>query len=736
MKIKTAFKTILSIVFIFAFSNVAFAQFNENVNVTTNINDDLYSQVSLSKSTIEVQELTDVNIHMLYSNGNPISGRALQIYIDGVSTGIQITQPSNSDYFGNATGKIKSSSTGTYTVCVRDITDIIPIYIADCETLFVVPLSVPVMAPEDQYTNGTKNSVSWNHTGSNTYQYQVQVSTTSNFSNVISTSAWSSSKTYEFKDLVNGQIYFYHARARNEYGGVSDWSGSVYSIQDSQQPTITILDLGDLEDNTIEEWDNAFLIPMKFRVKDNVGISNVSFFCVLEDGTLSDCTNEVVFSGDLLNVNLNISDLEKTEDYQLFEKYSFCVEASDTVGNIIRKCDIEITFPHQETPSEPGNPDVPVTPTKPTPPIVKKTKDDIDVLIDDIVNILDDTIGKLSGDQLDTVTVTTTATTLTVGLGALLASIGSLPYLMIEFGLSLLSFLGFRKKGQVSGYVYDSITKAPISQAIVRVFDINNSLIWTDVTNGNGYFATPDLEDDEYIIKVMARQYVFPSKIVFGKEDFPLENVYNGSMFYIKDGKFPNFSIPLDRISMKESVVVRQRVIASLKWLFTTFHLLLFFLGLVFSIYTLYTNQLWWNYLVVFLYIPSFILLVRNIFGENEKWGVVKDVNGVVQEGVVIGLKDVEYNRLVSKRVTNSSGKYRFVVEKGRYIISLLNPSLKLITEVKEIVVEDIDKEQNVIALDLVVEDVEKKKEKEILEKKLEKKRQEEKELLIPLEEL
>jgi hypothetical protein len=363
-----------------------------------------------------------------------------------------------------------------------------------------------------------------------------------------------------------------------------------------------------------------------------VNISNVTFLCVLEDGTVNECVGNVVYSGEILKVNIILSELEKTLEYQLFESYEFCVEASDSVGNVERKCNINLEFPYKDTPDDSEKP------IKPVKPPVKKRKDDLEILIEDIVEILDDTIGKLGGDNLQNITVTATTATVTVGVGAMLISLGYLPYILIEVVLSLLSFLGFRKKGNVSGYVYDSITKEPISQAIVRIFDMNNSLIWTDVTDGNGYFVTPELDDDEYLIKVIAHKYIFPSKIVFGKEDFPLENVYHGSMFYVKDGVVPKFSIPLDMKDIKESKIKRLRVFSSLKWLFKSFHLLLFLFGLNFSIYTLYLNRLWWNYLILFLYLPSFILLVKNIFGEKERWGVVEDEEGNVLSDVVIGL--------------------------------------------------------------------------------------------------
>src|SRR5690606_6907333 len=120
--------------------------------------------------------------------------------------------------------------------------------------------------------------------------------------------------------------------------------------------------------------------------------------------------------------------------------------------------------------------------------------------------------------------------------------------------------LGFRKGGHPIGYVYDSVTKEPISQAIVRIFNSNNQLTWTDVTDSNGYFRVDELPKGIYSLKVSGKDYIFPSKIVFGNKDFALENVYHGKEFRYEGGEIPNFSIPMDKVEYSEFRILMERL--------------------------------------------------------------------------------------------------------------------------------------------------------------------------------
>lgn len=697
MKLKTAVNIISIVVLNLFVGGVVFAQTpfeagGGDVDINANINQDLYSQLSISPTTVELREPATVSIQLLLADNSPKPGRSVEIYVNGSSTGVSITQPGVTDSDGRTSGSIYSTVAGTYEVCAMDTTDTIDIYILDCETLYVVPVSAPVLLSEPQYTQGNSNTLSWNMSGSGSYTYLIQSAKDVGFTNGVVDSGWIAPRSYQFSNLVDSQIYFYRVKAKNSYGAESVWSNSVYSVQDSSAPAISLLSVSGLGTNNTQTWEAQDLITIKLRVKDNTGILSKSFWCVGRDNSAIDCLNTEITDGDIWTITVKLGDLEHDESYHLYGSYSFCAEASDTVGNTNRFCNISLTIPAPST----EEPETPVT------PIIEQIKDTVNEIIENSKQVIQNTIGRINQSSLQQISILVGLGNLLVGLGILIGGIGTVPYVLIQLFLAFSSLLGFRKKGNPAGYVYDSVTKEPIPQCIVRVFNENNELVWTDVTDRNGYFKSVTLKAGEYSIAVSAQHYSFPSKLIFGKTDFPLENVYHGQEFYSSRGVIPNFSIPMDRREMSDvSYVFNQFRFAS-KALWKSLHILLFVVGLIFSIYALSTNQIWYNYLIVGLYIPSIFLLFFSLFGRGERYGVVKDVNGKRLSGVILGLKEKEFDKLISKRVTDDYGKYRFFIYPGKYDLAVLSSDWKLVDgqSLSDIVV----KKASVLARKVVVE--------------------------------
>ena len=679
MNIKTALKFLLTVFCLFVpFGFVKATDLPEQdfgVTVNASINVDLYSQLDINPIVVEIKESSQVTLDIVDSLGNPRANRNIQIYINGPSLGVTITQPPLTDLLGHTVGSVKSSIPGSYEVCARDVTDPLHINILDCEVLYVTPVAVPAIFAEPPYNIGGKNTIMWSTAGSGPYTYYAQVSTKADFSTVVSNSGWIGAMGYEFTNLQNGQIYFYRVKAKNTSGGESAWSNTVFSVQDSEKPYITLLSVSGLGSNTVEDWNPEDTLIIRLRVKDNISVVSKSFWCVLSDDSPDNCVDTETSVGDIWEVRIKLGDLEQ-------EEYTFCAEAVDSVGNVRRICNINLYVLHTEGPIPP-----------------KKTP--IDKVVDKAKEIIDNTIGKIEIEDLQDITVTTVATNITIGIGILIGSFNSIPYFIIQFILSLLSILGFRKKGHPVGYVYDSVTKEPISQAIVRVFNVNGILVWTDVTDSNGYFRGTHLNKGTDSIKVTARDYTFPSKIVFGKEDFPLENVYHGKEFSIRDEEIPNFSIPMDRVEYGAFRIFFEKTISQSKFVWKSLHVILFVVGLLFSLYALYTSRIWFNYLIVGIYIPALVLLVVSLFGRKGKYGIVRNTKKKRLEGVIVGLKEKEFGKLVSKRVTDHLGRYRFVVNRGEYAIEILNNGIAIENYVG---LDSIKvKDNTVIAKDLVV---------------------------------
>lgn len=725
MKLKTAIAIILLILgFLFFKSPIIYAQtyfegVGGDVNVHANINRDLYSQLEVIPSTVETGVSATVNLHMLDSDGNAKVGRTVAIYINGSSAGVTITQPPVSDSNGLTSGSIFSSLPGTYEVCAMDTTESVNIYVLDCETLYVVPVVAPVLMSEPQYTKGLSNTLLWTMSGVNTYTYLIQASTSSDFVIVASESNWISAKGYEFKNLSDGQIYFYRVKARNAFGAESAWSNTVYSVQDNTEPTITLLSIEGLEGNTTQDWEAQDVLTFKLRVKDNTGVVGKSFWCISREDAPLDCLDTETTDGDIWTIYVKLGDLEHDSNYYLYSQYSFCAQALDEVGNVNRMCDITLNIPVPQI--QPGE-----EPKKPMTPIIEQIGDTVNEVWNDSKRVINNTIGSLEQSSLQQISITVAIGNILVGMGILIGGIGVIPYVLLQAFLAISTLLGFRKKGHPTGYVYDSVTKEPIPQCIVRVFNENNELVWTDVTDRNGYFRTIPLKTGEYSIKVVGVDYDFPSKIVFGKSDFPLENVYHGQEFYVANENIPNFSIPMDRQEMGDIKYALSQFTFVTKLLWKTLHVLFFVIGLIFSVYALSVNRIWYNYLILFMYIPSIFMLFYSLLNKRERYGVVKDVKGKRLTGIVLGLKDKEFDRLISKRVTDELGRFRFFVYPGNYDLEVLSGEWSMVKE-KDLM-DIMVKKEDILTRDIVLEKIV-KNEKRAKKVKVE-------EVLEPLEEL
>ena len=103
----------------------------------------------------------------------------------------------------------------------------------------VNPPTVPVMAPEPEFTVGTSNTVSWSastdaETGLAGYEIRIATSQ-GELAIAVPVLEASTSKTYT--GLSDGQTYYYQVRAVDNVGNASAWSGVVSSTQDTSGPT-------------------------------------------------------------------------------------------------------------------------------------------------------------------------------------------------------------------------------------------------------------------------------------------------------------------------------------------------------------------------------------------------------------------------------------------------------------------------------------------------------------------
>ncbi|MCD4756194.1 hypothetical protein K8R20_01075 [bacterium] len=681
---------VFSPLFIFADEYVTF---EGDVDIGATVNEDTFSTVEVFPGSVEIMERATVIVTIRDGNYAPLPNH----YIELIASGLDFTQPTNpSNSQGRISVEVFSDTPGTYSICANDITDgSLTITILDCVTLYVTPVASPTLVAEPIYTQGITNSLFWNSLGSN-YQYDIEVSVYNDFSVVKQSSGWLGGTMFEFGNLSNEVMYFYRVMARNSYGGESAWSNIVYSVQDSEDPVIQLISVSDVEENNTVEWESGYEVEVVYRVEDNLSLESTEFLCVKRDGSKYPC-GTTTENGGMYTTMIRLSELEKDGIAYLFTDYTFCVEASDSVGNEAELCDIELSIPEWSDPGDPTEPDDP-DPPAPIPTLIVRV---IRGIIDTTRGILTDAFGGLENDELDGINTAVTIATFTVSLSSLLGGLVYIPIYLFELFLGLLSWLGLRKRGVLSGYVYESGTKDPVSQAVVRVYDLEKKLVWTDVTGSRGFFNLA-IPDGKYKIEVTSNTCSFPSKIIFGKTDFPLENVYLGDVFSVENGIIPEFSVPLDSLELKGitrfMIAVRSRLAVVIKILSP----LLFLFGLVFSVYTYYNNPDILNLLICILYIPSFILVTKALFAKGLDYGVVTQEGGGVLNNISVGLRDVEYKKIVGKRVTDGKGRYRFIVDEGVYNIEVLDTEYEVVS-VEQKDVEKISDGSMVVALDVLV---------------------------------
>ncbi|HCC68007.1 TPA: hypothetical protein DEP90_02250, partial [Patescibacteria group bacterium] len=282
--------------------------------------------------------------------------------------------------------------------------------------------------------------------------------------------------------------------------------------------------------------------------------------------------------------------------------------------------------------------------------------------------VLDNTIiGTLNEEQLTNVVNTTTTATITIGVAT--TGLSQTFYLLLHFINGLLNALGFRRKKIPFGYVYDSKSKNPIRNAVVRIFK-GGKLLETTVTDSNGIFVSK-LDSGKYTIKVKKNGYEFPSSLVKGKDDYPLKHIYKGGVLKKSDNLEITVSIPLDPKELKDwrRVLVILKSVLSVS--FSIFNLVLFGFGVSMLIYTYYKYQDAFNLYIVLLYIPALYFLSTSLFNRKSKYGQLVDPNGRPITNKEILLVENEFENVVDKRVTDKKGKFRFVCKKGKYSLTM-----------------------------------------------------------------
>jgi len=250
-------------------------------------------------------------------------------------------------------------------------------------------------------------------------------------------------------------------------------------------------------------------------------------------------------------------------------------------------------------------------------------------------------------------------------------------YFLFQALLALGQMLGIIKSREKTGLVYDAISRRPLGRVIVRLYNADtHQLVETDVTSASGSFSFLPPEG-YYYLKVMKPGYLFPSQLVEGKRDGQYGSIYLGSELLVSTKKpLIQVAIPLDPEEfietrwMKLSRFAKRWFEPANQWLL----LMGFFLSLL--AYTRQPTRL--NMMILAMYLGGSVYFWSEGRKFKREYGVVINSNGKPMSGVELNLIDVEYNRLVSRRVTDIRGRYQFMAPPGKYKIKMVTPDLEM----------------------------------------------------------
>jgi subtilisin family serine protease len=106
------------------------------------------------------------------------------------------------------------------------------------DPLDIININEFALHAEPAFTGGLTNKITWLTLGDG-YDYEIQCSTTPDFSAVVSTGFITASE-YTFTELTNATPYYYRGRARGN-DVVGNWSAVIQSTQDVTPPNLTFL---------------------------------------------------------------------------------------------------------------------------------------------------------------------------------------------------------------------------------------------------------------------------------------------------------------------------------------------------------------------------------------------------------------------------------------------------------------------------------------------------------------
>lgn len=340
------------------------------------------------------------------------------------------------------------------------------------------------------------------------------------------------------------------------------------------------------------------------------------------------------------------------------------------------------------TPHPPGN----------TPGIITKLLESITPLLDNIAEFTDSVA---EGGGVIVAAPIPLLLILIPAIAQVVTLISQIPWWQI---LPLLTALFWSRPKRPWGVVYDSVTKQPIDPAIITLIKPTGEkkVVLSDFYGRYQFLVDPGT----YELTAKKVHYQFPSQQLKGQDyDGVYSHLYFGGKFTIREEDAITYNIPLDPISPDWNQLQKNKHDYSQAW--HKISVWLFRVGFVWSIVMFSASITILNGIVLAMYIV--LIILRWLQKLRSPWGVVYDQQGKPIIGAAVSIIDLDNPEVTRPPViTGNSGRYVFLVEKGRYQLQVaVKSDNKYLTPSPGPEIE-VDKRQGHIAVDLTVSTSEK----------------------------
>lgn len=240
----------------------------------------------------------------------------------------------------------------------------------------------------------------------------------------------------------------------------------------------------------------------------------------------------------------------------------------------------------------------------------------------------------------------------------------------LYFASQVFQLFGLRKRRKPWGVVFNSQTGQPVSLAIVRIYDPQyNRLLEQVVTDSQGRYGFL-VKAGTFSLDVIKTGFTFPSK---EKKPGFYEKIYLKGKFKIaSSGQTIAFNIPLDPRVREQSFnlflffIRFNKYLQKIRWP-------LLILGVIFALVMIIVH-------LSFIYVLSLVfylllgLLEYLRTRRARPYGIVSDIYGHPLSLAIVRIYEKKTNRLLETDVTDSEGRFKFLINPGLYYMTAAKP--------------------------------------------------------------